>query len=183
MSQFAAGIVEARIHFVINDDSAAHSGTKRNHNAVAGSLRRTGNRLAPCGGVGVVFNLHPLHAQALPEHIRQGKFAERQVVGILHYAGIVVCDSRGGNPHAGNLRQRHARLGAQRTTDSGNIIHDLLRRSFGSGRHALFLYKLFFFIHKTHGNVGAAKVHTDSVHKNSPLLIHVRKFLYSYVSL
>ena len=85
---------------------------------------------------------------------------------------VVVGDTGGCNTYRGDLGGINARLLTDGVADGGHVGGNLVCRTIGTRGDAGLADNLKFVVHNTGGDVGAAQVDTDTIHKlGSPLFV------------
>jgi hypothetical protein len=92
---------------------------------------------------------------------------EGKVVGVFYDTVVMVGNSWGGNTDSQNVGKSNTCLVADHAAKSGDVCHDLLCGTGCTRGKALLYLDFHVVIYKTYGNIGSAKVNTDSVHFQS----------------
>ena len=161
------GIVEAGIYLMVNNNTAADTGAKRDHHGICNALGAPGNRFAFCSRICVIFNQNAGNADRLLQLFRNRIITERQVAGIFHAARIAVCNARGSNADICKIRGAQPLLSKKSLAKLCHILYDFPRCALRPRGNRSFSDDFNPVIDKTRCDVCSSKINSDVVHSCS----------------
>ena len=169
VTQFRTCEVEAGVKLAVDDDTAAEPGAQGDHH---------GNGSACCNAchcfclgccVCVVFNVNRLAVHQSGQIGSQRILQEGNVVGVFHHTGHIVCGTGSRHTDESDLVHPDPHFFHELTGQLCHIRNNGIGTPFGLCGYAALLHDFEFFVYKTDGNIGTAKVNADSIHSKSCL--------------
>ena len=160
MSDFSSGSMSTDYWMTINNNSAANSCSKRNHNQIFFSFSGSLPHFTKCCHIGIVSDIH-LHTGFCFQIIGHGKIMPIQIIGVQHHTVVY----RAG---AADTNADHPLPLRKLTAQSGNVITNFFPRARQVRRDTCLLNNLAAFRHKGSLDVGTAQINAQIVHRVPP---------------
>ena len=152
----------------VDDDAAAHAGSKGDEYAAAHAARGAKGAFGQRRGVGVVVDENG-QAQAVPQARHQGHVHPAEVVAEGDQAAVGILLAGDAHAHGGEFLHRAPAFADDAAAEIHHIGGDVLKGAIDAGRATRLAQYIAAFVHHAGLGGGAAHVDADVQHGHSSL--------------